>query len=253
MFACRVIALDVHGQLQEIARVPERPSGLGWLPDGRLVIVSMHDHRLLVLNGKTLEVYADLRGYCEGPLNDMAIDSRGRAYIGNFGFDYPLITEPKPTGLIMVGVGRPQIVAEDLLFPNGIAISPDGRTLIVAESYANRLTAFDINIETGALSGRRTFAELGGCSPDGICLDAQGAVWVASYNTCEFLRVCEDGDITHRIPADNRCAVACVTGGLDRKSLYMLTAETNDEDFARGKSLCRVTVASVDVPGAGIP
>ena len=253
MFARRVITIDLRGRIEEVVKVPERPSGLGWLPDGRLVIVSMNDNRLLVLENNNLETYANLGDFCGGPSNDMVIDAHGRAYVGNFGFDFPSEKEPEPTNLILVKNGRAEVVADDLLFPNGIAISADGRTMIVAESYAYRLTAFDVDPLSGSLSNRRIFADLGNGSPDGICIDAEGAVWVASYTTCEFIRVLDGGEITHRIGSGDRCAVACTTGGRDRKTLFMLSAMIDDNGFTTGKSECLVETAKIEVPGAGLP
>ena len=192
--AGEVLAVDLDGRTERIVRVPFRPSGLGWLPDGRILIVSMSDHRLLRLDpdprakANRLVPVADLSPYCGGHANDMVVDARGRAYIGNLGFDLeaePM--EPRPTGLIRVDPdGTVRVVAQDLMCPNGLVITPDGATLIAGESAAGRLTAFDLAAD-GSLSGRRVWADLAGQAvPDGICLDAEGGVWVASPSTFEF-------------------------------------------------------------------
>jgi sugar lactone lactonase YvrE len=146
-----------------------------------------------------------------------------------------------------------QEVADDLVFPNGMAITPDGLTLIVAETFAHRLTAFDIDPESGTLSNRRIFADLIDKMPDGICMDAEGAIWLASSETSEFLRVHEGGEITHRIDTGGRFATACVTGGSDRKSLYLVTAHMTPELFAARQTTARVELAQLDVAGQGNP
>jgi sugar lactone lactonase YvrE len=253
MFAEKVMTVDAQGQSEVVTTVPARPSGLGFLPDGRLLIVSMRDRRLLRLDGSTLTVVADLNPLVKGDINDMVVDAQGRAYIGNFGYDLFSGEAPQPTTLVLVTPdGQARVVADDLHFPNGTVISPDGKTLIVAETFGDRLTAFDVAAD-GALSGRRTFAQFTDETPDGICLDAEGAVWVSSFTTGEFVRVKDGGEITQRIPVAGKRAVACALGGSDRRTLFLLTAETTLEDLAKGKSIGRVETVDVEVPGAGLP
>lgn len=176
----RVRTVDLDGRTEDVVRVPGQPSGLGWLPDGRLLVVSMTDRRLLRLDGDTLSEVADLSKLANHHCNDMVTDVEGRSYVGNFGFDLQAGESPRTTGLVLVTPeGDARIVAEDLSFPNGSVITPDGRTLVVGESWAGRLSAFDI-AEDGSLSGRRVWAQLEGAIPDGCCLDAEGAIWVAS-------------------------------------------------------------------------
>jgi sugar lactone lactonase YvrE len=236
MHARAVMTVDIDGKLERIANVPERPSGLGFLPDGRLLVVSMRDRRLLRLDPDLLREHADLTDVAGGDLNDMVVDSQGRAYVGNFGYDYNEGGEPRAANLVMVTPdGAVRVVADELKFPNGPVITPDGRTLILAETAGRRLTAFDI-AEDGGLSNRRVFADLGKAAPDGICMDAEGAVWLGSPGTQEFLRVREGGEVAGRIPTPGRWAVACAMGGPEGKTLFLLTAETSGPELAQGKS-----------------
>ncbi|MCH8195757.1 MAG: SMP-30/gluconolactonase/LRE family protein [Chloroflexi bacterium] len=251
MHAHKVMTVDLQGRTEDVATVPQRPSGLGFLPDGRMLVVSMLDKRLLRLDPGGLTTVADLAGLCDGDANDMVVDSQGRAYVGYLGFE--MGEEFKLASIVMVEPdGSARVVADELSIPNGAVITPDGKTMIVAESRGNRLTAFDIETD-GSLSGRRVFAEVGDAVPDGICLDAETGVWVGSPTTSEFFRVLEGGEITHRIPTPGRYAVACIHGGEDRRTLFLLTAETTGEDLRRGISKGWIETVQVDVPGAGWP
>lgn len=242
------------GRCETVLEVPGQPSGLGWLPDGRLLVVSMMDRCLLRLDGSTLSLVADLSGLAPFHCNDMVVDAQGRAYIGNFGFDMHARATPRPTGLILVEPdGRARVVAEDLHFPNGAVITPDGRTLIIAESYAGLLTAFDIAAD-GSLASRRVWARLPErVAPDGICLDAEGAVWLASPMTREVLRVREGGAVMQRVATPGQ-AVACMLGGVDWRTLYVLSGKvmlTPQESLAlRTGAIHAMPVA---VGGAGRP
>ena len=248
-----VLAVDGAGRAETIVAVPNDPSGLGWLPDGRLLVVSMRDRRLLRLDEAGLVAVADLSKLASFHCNDMVVDARGRAYVGNFGFDlHAEKPEPCKTNLVLVHPdGRAAEVASDLAFPNGTVITPDGRTLIVGESFGARLTAFDV-ADDGSLSNRRVFAKLEGAVPDGICLDAEGAVWIASPVSDEVLRVHEGGRMSRRIPVATQ-AFACMLGGDDRQTLYVCTAATSRPDECRAKRTGRIELARVDVPGAGLP
>ncbi len=208
----RVQRVDLAGRCETVLTVPGQPSGLGWLPDGTLLVVSMTDRRLLRFSGNALNEVADLSALAPFHCNDMVVDGKGRAYVGNFGFDFAAKQPPRSTCLLLVQPdGHTSVVADDLLFPNGAVITPDGRTLIVAETYAARLTAFDIAGD-GSLSGRRIWAALGNAAPDGICLDAEGAIWLASPTSREVLRVREGGEVTQRCATPGQ-AVACTLGG----------------------------------------
>lgn len=249
----RVQRLVPGGRCETVVEVPGQPSGLGWLPDGRLLVVSMTDRRLLRLDGGRLSEVADLSALAPFHCNDMVVDAQGRAYVGNFGFDFAARAEPCATHLILVDVdGHARVVAEDLLFPNGCVITPDGRTLIVAESYGARLTAFDIAAD-GSLSGRRTWAAVAQSSPDGICLDAEGAIWLASPASREVLRVRAGGEVTHRVPMPGQ-PVACMLGGEDRRTLHILSCKVM---LPREVSLAQRTgtlhTLPVQAPGVGRP
>jgi len=256
MHARAVHTVTMDGNVDEVVEVPGRPSGLGWLPDGRLLIVSMQDRRLLRLepDGHLTEV-ADLSGVASWDCNDMVVDGLGRAYVGNFGFDlFERGTESRPACLARVDPdGTVTMAAEDLLFPNGTVITPDGSTLIVGESYGARLTAFDIGPD-GGLSDRRTWAALSGATPDGICLDAEGAVWLASPLNHEVLRVREGGEVLARLAVDeDRQAVACMLGGPGRRTLFVCTTMAIYPPKAIELRSSRIEVTDVDVPGAGWP
>ena len=253
MFAGQVRTVDLSGNTDVVAEVAERPSGLGFLPDGRLLIVSMQNGQLLRLDRTGLTTVADLSGLAVGSPNDMVVDTHGRAYIGHFGYNLFGGEEPRPASLLLVTPdGQVREVADGLEFPNGTVISPDGKTLIVAETFGRRLTAFSIAAD-GGLSERRVFAQFDEETPDGICLDARGGVWVSSFESGEFVRVEDGGTITDRIPVPGKRAVACALGGPQRQTLFLMTAETTLEDLAQGKSIGRVETVLVDTPGAGLP
>jgi sugar lactone lactonase YvrE len=251
-YSHRVLTVDLAGRLETVVEVPQRPSGLGWRPDGTLLVVSMLDRRLLrVDDGKTRGV-ADLSALATGPCNDMVVDAAGAAYVGNFGFDRHRGEPERTTCLARVDVdGRVTRVADDLHFPNGTVITPDGQTLIVAETLAHRLTAFDIAAD-GALSNRRVHATLGDCFPDGICLDAEGAVWVADARHNRVLRVRADGSLERTLATGQSGAFACMLGGADRRTLFVLT-NTGSGPAMADKRDGRIEMYRVDVPGAGLP
>jgi sugar lactone lactonase YvrE len=250
MHAHRVLRFNVEGQATAIVDVPACPSGLGWMPDGSLLVVSMEDRRLLRFRDGRTSIHADLSTLAKGRCNDMVVDGLGRAWVGNFGFDLHAGEAVRPTDLIRVDPdGSARIVASDLVFPNGTVITPDGQSLIVGESFANRLTAFDI-VNGESLSNRRVWAELpGGAVPDGICLDSAGGIWVASPTTSECIRVEAGGHITHRVTAD-RGAYACMLGGTD---LYVLISGSSHPDKCRAERSGQIVVASAPYPGAGWP
>jgi sugar lactone lactonase YvrE len=250
ILASQVMTVDLSGRTEVVVRVAGLPSGLGWLPDGRLLVVSVTDRRLLRLESGGLVVVADLSKLASYHCNDMVVDRQGRAYIGNFGFNY--YSQPfAPAEVILVTPGgSARVVAGQMAFPNGSVITPDGRTLVVAETFAGCLTAFDIQPD-GSLAGRRVWAPTSPAIPDGICLDAEGAVWVASP-TGEVLRIQEGGHVADRISL-SRPAFACMLGGTDLRTLFVMTAENDNPDELRAKSSGRVEIAEVDVPGAGLP
>ena len=180
IFGGRVVSIDADGDVVPVAEVPGRPSGLGWWPDGTMLVVSMQRRQVLraAADGE-LVVLADLSPVVSGDTNDMVVDGRGNAYVGSFGYDYAAAEERRASVLVLVEPnGSARIVADDVWFPNGMVVTPDGRTLLVAETPAERITAFTV-ADDGSLSDRRVFAHLDGARPDGIALDASGAVWVA--------------------------------------------------------------------------
>ena len=254
MGAGRVVRIDpATGAAEALAVVPESPSGLGWLPDGRLLVVSMRDRRLLRLERDgTLAPHADLSPLVSHWCNDMVVDDVGRAYVGNFGFDM-FAGEPKrATCLVAVEPdGRARPVAEGLVFPNGAAITRDRRRLIVAETWAQRLTAFDLHAD-GSLSPGRLFADLADGDADGIAADAEDAVWVACFGQGEFRRVHEGGRVSEVVAVPGEHAVACALGGEDRRTLFLLCAR-GVEKLLEGGAQAWIRSLRVDVPGAGIP
>ncbi len=252
MHAHTVLTLDLTGKREDVLHVPGKPSGLGWLPDGRLLVVSMNDRKLLRRDGTALVLHADLASLARFHCNDMVVDAHGRAFVGNFGFDLDAGEKPRPTELIRVDPdGRAVVAASELRFPNGSVITPDGATLIVGESFGGCLTAFAIGAD-GGLSQRREWAKLEKAVPDGICLDAENAVWVASPLTNEVLRVHEGGAISQRISV-GRPAIACMLGGPDRRTLFVLSADSFRAEEAARLRTARVEIVRVDVPGAGLP
>jgi sugar lactone lactonase YvrE len=261
-FDYAVKSVDLDGRVQVRVSMSDRPSGLGWLPDGRLLIVSMTARSLLRLDEHGLALHADLSSIATFHCNDMVVDSVGRAYVGNFGFDLDtneingtlaevLATHTGATLARVDPDGSAHPAADGLIFPNGTVITPDGKTMIIAESFARRLTAFDIAGD-GTLSNRRVWADLGGRVPDGICLDADGAVWVANPIINECFRVAEGGEVLDVIETDNRC-FACMLGGPDRRTLFMLTSQYSLAVEAAVRRSGNVLIAEVEVPGAGLP
>jgi sugar lactone lactonase YvrE len=252
VLAHQVMTVDLAGSSEVVTTVPGMPSGLGWLPDGRLLVVSMSDQLLLRLDPAGLVEIADLHGLASSHCNDMAVDQQGRAYIGNFGYDlYAERPYAQAEIVLVVPDGAARVVADKLDFPNGTIISADGRMLIVAETAGHCLTAFDVHPD-GSLAQRRLWARLEGGYPDGICLDAEGALWVACQGYGEVLRIREGGEVIQRIKLETT-PFACMLGGTDRKTLFILTAGTYQPEEVRASKSGRIELVEVDVPGAGLP
>lgn len=255
MHGREVRTVDVRGRGSVVVKLQDRPSGLGWLPSDVLLVVSMDDRRVLAWDGVSLEEHADLSDVAPGRCNDMLVDSRGNAYVGNFGFDLFAGGEPKSTVLALVGTdGAVSIAAEDLLFPNGMVLFPDRSTLVVGETFGARLTAFDVD-EGGRLSGRRVWAALeDGHVPDGICPDADGAVWVASPTTGVALRVLEGGEVTDIVEvSEGRAPYACMLGGPDGRTLFCCTSSTMFPEEAAAQRGGAIEAVEVPVPHDGLP
>ena len=221
------------------------PAGLGFRPDGTLLIVSTERRVVLRYDGDTVTEVADLSGIAPANLGDMVVDAAGRAYIGSQAREGGIIARLDPDDSVTV-------VAEDLDFPNGMVITPDGRTLIVAESTGRRLTAYDID-GGGGLSGRRVFADGLDGPPDGIALDAAGGVWTSMTLAHQFERVEAGGAVTDRIDIGDRAAIACMLGGPDRQTLFLVTTpDAYPQRLVGTKGSCVETVR-VEIPGAGFP
>jgi sugar lactone lactonase YvrE len=262
-----VYAVTPDGRSEEVLRVEAQPSGLGWMPDGSLLVVSMRDHRLLrrATDG-SVSVHADVSEHCGGHLNDMVVDREGRAYVGNFGFDLMGGAEPAETVLVRVDPdGTATVAADGLRFPNGCLITPDGGTLLVNETIAARISAFTIGAD-GSLSDHRVWAQVARTpelsegiaslefAPDGGTLDAEGCVWAADALGGRCCRVAEGGSVVEEIRAPEGLGIfACMLGGEDGRTLLLCCAPDFFEEprkAAREAVLLRETVR---VPHAGLP
>jgi sugar lactone lactonase YvrE len=256
--AQQVVAVDLEGKSEVIARVrfPSFPMCIDWLPDGRLLIVSARDGLLLRReHGGSVVTHADLSALAEKghPWNEIVVDGRGNAYINNVGFDLMGGEEPKPGIIAVVTLeGAARQVADGLAFPNGMAVTPDNATLVCAESYGNRLTAFDIAAD-GSLSNQRVWADLSDGVPDGICIDAEGAVWYGDVPNKRCVRVREGGDVLETIELDRGC-FACALGGADGRTLFMVATEwTGAASMENGLRTGQLLTVEAPAPGAGWP
>lgn len=252
MHGHRVMTADESGRLDTVVTLETQPAGLGWAPDGALLVVSMLDRRLLRLDGGRWRTVADLSALASFRCNDMVVDATGRAYIGTFGFDLDGGQAYRPGEIVLVEPdGAARLAADGIRFPNGMVLAPGGRTLIVGESMGPALRAYDVAPD-GSLSRGRTWAQLTDAVPDGICLDAEGAVWVASPIAHEVVRVREGGEVERRITVSNH-AFACMLGGADRRTLFVLTADNSMPEHCRTHASGRIETVRVDVPGTGRP
>jgi sugar lactone lactonase YvrE len=243
--------------------VQGQPSGLGWLPDGDLLCVSMLDHQVLRFRDREASLFCDISPYCGFWANDMVTSTAGVSYVGNFGFDLDvmlrdegaaamMVNRPPTTNLVAISREGDIIqVVPDMDFPNGTVITPDGRTLIVGETLSCRLSAFDIAAD-GTLSNRRVWAQLEYVYTDGMCLDAEGQIWLANAIAPNCLRVREGGEITAMVET-SQISFACMLGGEDRRALYIMTAPTSDRFKIADRRDGRIEVVEVAVPGAGLP
>ena len=251
--AQEVVAVDLEGKSEVIVRVATLPFCIDWLPDGRLLIVSGRDRLLLRREPDgSLVTHADLTSLSDHPWNEIVVDGRGNAYLNNIGFDFPG-GEFVPGILALVSPdGSAQQVADGVAFPNGMVVTPDNSTLILAESYANRLTAFDIAAD-GSLSNRRVWADLDGGVPDGICLDAENAVWYGDVPNKRCGRVREGGEVLQTIELDRGC-FACMLGGVDRRTLFMMAAVWDPANMMGGGARTgQVLTVEAPAPGVGWP
>ena len=251
--AGRVMSLTSSDDVRVEVQMPGPCSGLGWRPDGTLLVLLMQRRGLAEVVGGEVREIVDLSGFMPGSGTEMIVDPAGRAYVGNSGFDVFSGEAQKPTSLLVVDPDNcVRIAADDLHFPNGTVITPDRQTLIVSESTGRRLTAFAIAPD-GLLHSRRVFAELGEVLPDGICLDRDGCVWVASPNSAQVLRVQAGGAVLDRIPLPDRGAFACMLGGPDGRTLYIATAAPFDFGKPFQKQPATIEAVEVAVAGDGFP
>lgn len=257
-------SVDLAGDHRIELTLDDQPSGLGWMPDGSLLFVSMRRRQVWRRHPDgSLAMHADLAALTAHLCNDMVVDAEGRAYVGNFGFDLDhelrargvpsvLADHPKANLVLVQPDGAVSLAAPDMSFPNGSVITPDGKTLIVGETLGARLTAFDIAAD-GTLSGRRVWAETAPYIPDGIALDGEGAIWIANPVSPHCVRIAEGGAVLEVIPTGEMPCYACMLGGPDGRHLFMLCAPSSDAEVAAREAKGLVLVAEVDVPGAGRP
>jgi sugar lactone lactonase YvrE len=253
--AKEIIAVDLEGKSEVVVHVPTTlPFSIDWLPDGRLLVVSGRQGLLMRREPDgTLVTHTDLRGLSDKSWNEIVVDGRGDAYVNGSGFDLLAGEKFKP-GMIAVVTpdGWVRKVADDIAFPNGMVVTPDNSTLIVAESYAKRLTAFDITAD-GSLSNRRVWADLRGGVPDGICLDVDNAIWYGDVPNKRCVRVREGGEVLQTINLDRGC-FACILGGADKRTLLMMAAEwRGPASMADEARTGEVLTVSAPAPGAGWP
>jgi sugar lactone lactonase YvrE len=248
-----VAAVDLEGNSSTVVGMPSFPFCIDWLPDGRLLIVSGREGLLLRREPDgSLVTHADLTGLDETPWNDIVVDGRSNVYVNNSGFNLG-VDEFAPGIVALVAPdGSVREVADGVAFPNGMAVTPDNSTLIVAESYAARLTAFEIAAD-GGLSNRRAWAELGEAAPDGICIDAEGAVWYGDVPNKRCVRVREGGEVLETIELDRGC-FACMLGGEDGTTLFMMAADwRGPASMGEGALTGQVLVTQAPAAGAGWP
>jgi sugar lactone lactonase YvrE len=262
-YAHAVKSVSLGGDVRIEFEIDDRPSGLGWMPDGSMLIVAM-TRRQVLRRSPTGEMtcHADLSDIAGFHCNDMVVDAVGRAYVGNFGFDLDaalaargvesvLAAHPTADLACVAPDGGVSIAARDLHFPNGPVITPDGKTLILGETLGGCLTAFDIGPD-GTLSGRRVWAQTRPRVPDGICLDAEGAIWIANPIAPECVRIAQGGEVLEVIDTTLPC-FACMLGGDDGRTLFMLTAPSSDAEAAAKEPKGRLVIAEVASPRAGRP
>lgn len=246
-----IFRIDEAGTEELVLEVATQPSGLGWLPTGDLLFVSMLDRSLKRMDAAgQVSLHADLSYIAGGPCNDMVVASDGTAYVGNFGSDVG--EEFSQATLAIVGAdGTTRRGPAELDFPNGAVINPEGNRLVIAESYGRRLLSFDIEPD-GSLTGRRLFADLDKRVPDGICLDVEGGIWVGDPTNRSVFRVVDGGEVTHHVDLELNC-YACALGGEDRRTLYLVTAPTSGRGGAAERREGRIERIRVDIPGADSP
>lgn len=250
-----VLAVAPDGTTEQVMTVEAQPSGLGWLPDGSLLVVSMNDRRVLrrAPDG-TVTVHADIAEHCGGLANDMVVAADGRAWVGNFGFDLMAGERARTASLVRIDPdGAVSVAADDLRFPNGSVVTDDGTMLVVGETTGGRYTAFTITAD-GLLTDRRTWATVEGVAPDGCALDAEGHIWAADALGNRLVRVAADRGVIDEIPAPGGLGVyACMLGGDDGRTLLACCAPDFLEHNRAPAREAVLTTTTVDVPHAGLP
>ena len=249
MYDERVFTVALDGTVETAVALPgRRPSGLGWLPDGSLLVVSMEEPAVLRVVDGEVTVHARLDHLVDCECNDMVVDTRGNAYVGTY--PHPA-TAPGPLLLVRPD-GTAEVAAADLAFCNGTVVTPDGTRLIIGESLGPRLTEFTVAPD-GTLHDRRVFAVTEGAGPDGICLDVEGAVWAALPMAGEFRRIAPGGEVLERIPVPGRRAIACTLGGPDLRTLFLISSLAFPGPDLVGTRDARIDVVEVAVAGTGSP
>jgi sugar lactone lactonase YvrE len=248
--------VDLTGSVATVLELPFIPNAFGLTPEGTVVVGDAFQRRIHRRAGAALQEVADISDLTKFCLSDGIVDAKGRLYVGDIGYNFldPAAKPVETCVIVLVGPdGRASVVADKLFFPNGMVITPDGRTLIVGETLGHRLTAFDLQ-EDGSLRNRRVWAQLPtSVGPDGICLDAEGAVWCANPEGKDsVVRVREGGEITHRIKVDTH-AYAVMLGGPQRRHLFICASGSHDPAEIQRNPSASFQVVKVDVPGAGIP
>ncbi|HXW80388.1 MAG TPA: SMP-30/gluconolactonase/LRE family protein [Acidimicrobiales bacterium] len=250
-----VIAVDMEGKSEVVAEVASFPFSIDWLPDGRLVAVSARERRLLRREADgSFVAHAELSGLSKWPWNEIVVDGRGNIYLNNIGFDFPGGDFAPGIVALVTADGAVRQVADGVAFPNGMAVTADNSTLVLAESYGKRLTAFDIETD-GTLSNRRVWAELGDGVPDGLCIDAEGAVWYADVPNQRCVRVSEGGEVLGTVPLDRGC-FACMLGGPLGTTLFIVAnywAGTTAAALSEPTRTGQVVAVEAPAPAAGWP
>ena len=242
--AKKVMRMQENGCLNEVIATPDLPGGLGWLPDGTALVVQMTQRKIYRIEGQELKIYADLSGLASFHCNDMLVDARGRTWVGNFGYDLHAGEALKSAEIIRIlADGSQSIAAEGVIFPNGMAITGDEKALLVAETFAARISEFTIDDE-GSLNFVGVWADLNGAYPDGICLAHDGSLWVACPNIGQLINVTKGGEVTQRIFSKGR-PYACMLGGSHKNKLYITSSETDDPEEAMQQRSGRIELVDL--------
>jgi len=245
----KVYCVEPDGTRRLLASFPAKVSGLGFLPDGSLIAASMEDRKVYRIVDGDLALYADLSNLATGNLNELFTDETGRTYVGNFGYDYMGGADPKTTHLHLIAPdGSISEGPGELIFPNGMVLIEGGRTLVVAETWNRRLTAFDRG-HNGQLSNGRLYADLGERTPDGLCADTEDGIWISSFETGEFVRLARDGEVTDVISLPGHIAFSCLLGGDDGKTLFVGAYDGTVEQIFGNEFRGFVATARVEVAG----